>query len=209
MSDAGSTSRELAKLGAATVGESGGLPMRARIRPAWPGAQASGPAYTVACAPADNLAIHVGVARAPAGSILVIDASDVPERGYWGEVLTTGAQARDLAGLVIDGGVRDVAALEAHRFPVFSSVIALRGASKDGPGVVGGPVTVGGVRVTTGDWIVADVDGVTAVPVGSLGPVLIAARARAASEDGYFRALRAGQTTVDLLSLDADRITLA
>ena len=60
----------------------------------------------------------------------------MPDRGYWGEVLTTAAEAAGLVGLVIDGGVRDVAALEAHGFPVFSSTIALtgrqQGAARDG-----------------------------------------------------------------------------
>src|SRR5205085_104771 len=81
------------------------------IRPVWPGAKVAGPAFTAACAPGDNLAIHVAVTAAPHGSVLVADASAVPHLGYWGEVLTTGAQARGLAGLVIDGCVRDVDAL--------------------------------------------------------------------------------------------------
>jgi len=197
----------LAELGAATVGESGGLPMAPRLKATWSGARLAGPAYTVACAPADNLAIHVAVAQASAGRVLVVDASAIPDRGYWGEVLTTGAEARRLAGLVIDGGVRDASALEAHRFPVFSALIALRGASKNGPGSVGGTVEVGDVRVAPGDWVVADADGVTVVPLDELDSVLAAGRARAAKEDGFFRDLKAGKTTMDLLSLDASRIT--
>ena len=193
---------DLLELGAATLGESGGLPMVPRIRPAWPRARVAGPACTVACAPADNLAIHVAVTRAAPGDVLVVDASAVPERGYWGEVLTTAAEAVGLAGLVIDGGVRDVAALEAHGFPVFSALVALPGATKNGPGTVGGQVEVGGVRLAAGDWVVADSDGVTVVPAARLDAVLDTGRARAAKEDGMFRELRAGHTTVDLLGLD-------
>lgn len=198
----GSVEAELLELGAATLGESGGLPMAARIRAAWTGARVAGPAYTVACAPADNLAIHVAVPRAGGGSVLVVDAAAVPERGYWGEVLTTAAEAAGVTGLVIDGGVRDVAALEAHGFPVFSSLVALPGASKDGPGAVGGRVEVGGVALDAGDWVVADADGVTVVPAPRLGEVLEAGRARAAKEQGMFKELRAGRTTMDLLGLD-------
>ncbi len=197
---------ELAKLGAATLGESGGRPMVPRLKAAWPAARVAAPAYTVSCAPGDNLAIHVAVAKAPTGHVLVVDASAIPERGYWGEVLTTGAEARGLAGLVIDGGVRDVAALEAHRFPVFAALIALRGATKNGPGRVGGSIEVGEVRVDSGDWIVADADGVTVIPAEELDTVLAAGQARAAKEDGFFRELKAGKTTMDLLSLDASRI---
>ena len=140
----------LQRLGSATLGESGGLPTDRRLKPAWPGAALAAPAYPVRCTPGDNLAVHVAVTTAPAGSVLVVDVGPVPDRGYWGEVLTTAAEAAGLAGLVIDGGVRDVAALEAHRFPVFSSTISLPGARKDQPGTVGAPVTVGGVPVAMG-----------------------------------------------------------
>jgi len=155
---------ELLALGAATVGESGGRPMRARVRAAWRGARLAAPAYPVRCTPGDNLAVHVAVAHAPAGSALAVDVGDEDELGYWGEVLTTAAESRGLAGLVIDGGVRDTAALEAHGFPVFSTTIALRGASKARPGAVGLPADVGGVRVSAGDWLVGDGDGVAVVP---------------------------------------------
>ena len=196
----------LLALGAATLGESGGQPMEPSIRPAWPGAGIAAPAHTVRCGPGDNLAIHVAVADAPAGSALVVEAAAPLERGYWGEVLTTAAQARHLAGLVIDGGVRDVAALEAHRFPVFSSAIALPGATKVGPGAVGGRVRVGGVEVAPGDWVVGDIDGVTVVPGDRLTEVTAAGRARAEREADLFQQLREGRTTLDLLGLDPSAI---
>jgi 4-hydroxy-4-methyl-2-oxoglutarate aldolase len=203
------TASTLLELGAATLGESGGHAMRARIRAAWPGARVAAPAFPVVCTPGDNLAIHVAVAEAPAGHVLVVDVGDRPELGYWGEVLTTGAQARRLAGLVIDGGVRDVAALQAHAFPVFSTMIALRGATKNQAGAVGGSTRVGDIDVHLGDWIVGDGDGVTVVRGNELGAVLDAGRARMTKEDGFFAALRAGQTTMELLSLDGAPIARA
>jgi 4-hydroxy-4-methyl-2-oxoglutarate aldolase len=182
--------------------------MRDRIRPAWAGARMVGPAVPVVCTPGDNLAVHVAVAQAPAGSVLVVDVGDIPELGYWGEVLTTGAQARGLLGLVIDGGVRDVDALEALGFPAFSSTIALRGASKLRPGTVGAPAKVGGVDVELGDWVVADVDGVTIVPGGTVDDVIAEGRARAQKESHFFEQLRAGSTTVELLDLDTSPVTV-
>jgi 4-hydroxy-4-methyl-2-oxoglutarate aldolase len=122
-------------------------------------------------------------------------------------VLTTGAEARGIAGLVIDGGVRDVSALEAHGFPVFSTMIALRGATKEHPGRVGGSAIVGDLQVEQGDWIVADADGVTVVPHTKLDDVLAAGRARDAKEATFFEALRAGHTTIELLDLDTSPIT--
>jgi 4-hydroxy-4-methyl-2-oxoglutarate aldolase len=191
-----------AELGAATLGESGARPMAPRMRPVWNGARVSAPAFPVNCSTADNLAIHVAVAEAPAGSVLVVNVGHEPARGYWGEVLTTGAEARGLCGLVIDGGVRDVDALEAHRFPVFSTMIALRGATKQEPGRVGGTAHVGDVEVAAGDWIVGDTDGVVVVPYAHLDDVLSAGRTRAQKEVHFFEELRAGRTTLQLLSLD-------
>jgi len=200
------TAAALAALGSATLGESGGRAADRRLRPVWPGAAVAAPAYPVGCTPGDNLAVHVAVTKAPRGSVLVVDVGRVADRGYWGEVLTTAAEAAGLAGLVLDGGVRDVAALESHGFPVFSSTVALTGATKDKPGTVGAPVRVGGVRVAAGDWVVADVDGVTFVAGGVLADVLAAGRAREAKEAGFFEALRAGATTVELLGLDASLV---
>jgi 4-hydroxy-4-methyl-2-oxoglutarate aldolase len=191
-----------AELGAATLGESGARPMAPRIRPVWNGARVSAPAFPVSCSTADNLAIHVAVAEAPAGSVLVVNVGHEPARGYWGEVLTTGAETRGLRGLVIDGGVRDVDALEAHRFPVFSTMIALRGATKQEPGRIGGTANVGDVEVAAGDWIVGDTDGVVVVPYAHLDDVLSAGRARVQKEVHFFEELRAGRTTLQLLSLD-------
>ena len=197
---------QLLALGAATLGESGGTPLAARIRPVWAGARLAAPAFGVRCTPGDNLAIHAAVARAPAGGALAVDVGIEPELGYWGEVLTTAAMARRITGLVIDGCVRDVAALEAHGFPVFSTGVALPGATKELPGATGGTVAVGDVPVPTGDWLVGDVDGVTVVPAARLNEVLAAGRARAEREQALFGALRAGKTTVELLALDPSPI---
>ena len=193
---------QLTALGAATLGESGGRPMASRIRAVWPGARVAAPAFTVRCTPGDNLAVHVAVAGAPAGSALAVEVGIERERGYWGEVLATAAQARGIAGLVIDGCVRDVAALEEHGFPVFSTGIALPGASKELPGAAGGSAEVGELRVRTGDWLVGDADGVTLVAATELDGVLAAGTARAEREQAMFAALREGKTTVELLGLD-------
>jgi len=196
----------LAALGAATLGESGALRLPPRLRPAWSGAVLAAPAYPVSCTPGDNLAVHVAVARAPQGSALVVDVGDVHDRGYWGEVLTTAAQARGLAGLVIDGGVRDVAALERLAFPVFSDGIVLAGASKVARGTAGAPAAVAGIPVAPGDWVVGDVDGVVVVPARLVGPVIASGSDRTAAEERHFAALRAGATTLDLLGLDASLV---
>ena len=104
--------------------------------------------------------------------------------------------------------LRDVLALEAHAFPVFSVGIALPGATKDQPATVGASTTVGDVDVVTCDWIVADRDGVVVVPWASLDVVVDAGEAREAKESGFFDALRSGATTVELLGLDASLVSV-
>jgi 4-hydroxy-4-methyl-2-oxoglutarate aldolase len=194
--------RVLVELGAATLGESGARRMHPRVKPAWKGARVAAPAYPVRCSPGDNLGIHVAVTRAPAGSVLVADMGGTRDFGYWGEVLTTGAEARGIVGLVIDGCVRDGDALAGHGFPVFCTGLALTGATKEQPGSVARPVTVGDVAVEPGDWVVGDVDGVVVIPGAALDDVLAAGRARAEKEQALFAALRDGATTVEQFGLD-------
>jgi len=196
----------LGDLGAATLGESGGQPMRARVRAVWRGARLVAPAFPVRCSPGDNLPLHVAVARAPEGSALAVDVGGEEEFGYWGEVLTTAAEARGVRGLVIDGGVRDTAALEAHGFPVFATTTALPGATKRRPGDVGAPADVGGVRVAPGDWLVGDADGVVVVSHRVLDDVIAAGRARQDKERRLFEDLRRGRTTLELLDLDPSAV---
>jgi 4-hydroxy-4-methyl-2-oxoglutarate aldolase len=201
-SDAGAVARAALELGSATLGESGARRMHPRIKPIWKGARIAAPAFPVRCTSGDNLALHVAVARAPEGSALVADMGGTRDFGYWGEVLTTGAEARGLTALVIDACVRDCDALEAHGFPVFATGLALTGAGKTLAGSLREPVTVGDVDVELGDWVVGDTDGVVVIPGGELDAVLAAGRARAGKEAGLFAALRAGATTLELLDLD-------
>jgi 4-hydroxy-4-methyl-2-oxoglutarate aldolase len=165
-----------------------------------------GPCLHRVLTPGDNLAVHAAVARAPRGSVLAVSVGDDTVRGYWGEVLTTAAEAAGIVGLVIDGTVRDLGALEKHRFPVFARGVGLRGASKTGPGATGGTILLGEAKVASGDWLVADVDGVVAIPASFLRTCLAAGNARAAKEQAFFEELRAGATTVGLLGLDISSI---
>jgi 4-hydroxy-4-methyl-2-oxoglutarate aldolase len=107
---------------------------------------------------------------------------------------------------VIDGGVRDVDALERLSFPAFSTGIVLRGATKEKAGAIGVPTRVGDVDVGAGDWIVGDRDGVVLIRAAALEDVLTAGRGREAKEAAMFEELRGGATTVELLGLDTSPI---
>jgi 4-hydroxy-4-methyl-2-oxoglutarate aldolase len=198
--------RELIDLGAATLGESGGVALSPRIRPMWAGATCAGPAMTVSCADGDNLALHAAVARAAPGVVLAVSFAGDTVRGNWGDVMTTAAQVAGIAALVIDGEVRDVAAIEDLGFPVFARGVALPGAAKNGPGAIQVPIQVGDALVRPGDWLVGDADGVVVIASGTMAAVRAAAARRAEQEAGYFTALRAGSTTVDVFGLDVTSI---
>jgi 4-hydroxy-4-methyl-2-oxoglutarate aldolase len=200
---------ELVELGAATLGECGAEPLPERIR-LLEGVEAfAGPAATARCDPGDNLAIHVAVASLRPGEVLVVDAHEEPARGYFGEVLAVAALARGAAGLVIDGGVRDVAALVRRGLPVACSLVALRGTTKRGRGEVGCVVEIGQASVAPGDLVVADRDGAVVVEQARLGDVLDAARARAAKERRLFDVLSSGTSTLDALGLDPSLVDVA
>ena len=191
--------KELCELGSATIYEASGLPcaLPPDFRPAWPGARCAGPALTVTAAPGDNLPLHWAVASASPGDILVVDAGG-SKYGYWGEVLAVAAQARGIAGLIIDGGVRDTDRLAELRFPVFSTAVTILGTGKSWPGVIGGPIHLRGHDVASGDLVVADADGIAIVPSSQVDAAVQASRARAAKEADFMERLREGALTLDL-----------
>ena len=142
--------------------------------------------------------------RAPHGSVLVISAGDTPgrERSYWGDVLTTVAQTRGLAGLVIDGGVRDMDEIIQAGFPVFCQGATMMGPGKSPGGSLGAPIRIGDVAISSGDLIVGDCDGVVAVPAGQVEAVFAAAEKRTRFEYDAMRRIRAGESTFAIFGWD-------
>ncbi|MEJ5127514.1 dimethylmenaquinone methyltransferase [Comamonas sp. MYb21] len=195
------------KLGTSTLFEASGLAtsaVDAAIRPVWAGASVAGPAYPLECSPGDNLSIHIAMERAPRGSILVISTGGFVA-GYWGEVLTVAAEAAGIAGLVIDGGVRDIAALTARRFAVFSRGISMRGTIKASAPSVGQPISFTGTPVAAGDLVVADDDGVLVIPAAQAERSLAQGQLRADKEARMMQALQSGQSTLELMGLTSWR----
>jgi 4-hydroxy-4-methyl-2-oxoglutarate aldolase len=192
----------LAAAGSSTVHEAAGrIPLiDPAIRPIQVGVAIAGPAFTVECGAHDNLAVHRAVAEAPAGSVLIVNAAADP-RGYWGGILTEAALARGLFGLVMDGGVRDIAEIRALGFPVWARYIAAQGVDKTVPGAIGGRIECGGLPVDTGMIVVADDDGVVMVDWQSMEAVASAAEARLAREKELVQRIRGGELTLDLLEL--------
>lgn len=192
-------------LGAATLHEAGG-----RIGALPSGIQAlsdelpvAGPAFPVVAPPGDNLWLHHAILAASPGDVLVVSTGGGREFGYFGEVMAVAAVARGIAGLVIDGGVRDAAQMTALGFPVFAERRCIRGTIKDPRkvGSIGAPLTLGEVTIEAGDLIAGDADGVVVIPSAKALDIINLGAQREAEEAVYFERLRAGETTLEVYGL--------
>ncbi|MBC8740904.1 4-carboxy-4-hydroxy-2-oxoadipate aldolase/oxaloacetate decarboxylase [Paraburkholderia sp. UCT31] len=187
---------------AAALHEAGGkigvLPTS--IKPVVPGFKICGTAFTVHSPGGDNLWLHRAILAAKPGDVLVVYTNDAYDHGYWGEVMTTAAKVRGLAGLVIDGCVRDADLLEQIGFPVFSRGLSIRGTGKDygAIGWLNAPVLLGNTTVEAGDLIVGDRDGVVAVPRARAAEVVAKAAQREIDEAAICKRIEAGETTMQI-----------
>jgi 4-hydroxy-4-methyl-2-oxoglutarate aldolase len=179
----------------------GALP--AGIRPLAPEVRVCGRAFPVKSPPGDNLWLHHAIYAATAGDVLVVDPGPGLEFGYWGEVMAVAAQSRGIAGLVINGGVRDGLRMLELGFAVFTAGPAIRGTGKDveGRGSLGDPITLGDVVIRQGDLVFGDFDGVVVLPQALAAAIVEAGAQRDAEEQDIFRRLRAGVTTMDVYHL--------
>ena len=197
-----------AALSAATLHEAAGRigALPARIQAAWPGARLVGPAFPLFVSAGTNLWLHRAVYAAAPGDVLICAVGAGEEFGYWGEILAVAAQARGLAGLVIDGCVRDIDQIRELAFPIFSAGRSIRGTGKQAevPGQMGAPIEIGGVAIGRGDLVVGDSDGLVVIPSSLAADAVAGGEQRDAKEAGMLAELRAGATTIDLLGL-ADR----
>lgn len=179
-----------------------GVAMDAGIGPVYRGAEMAGTALTVKATPGDNLAIHRAITMAEPGDVLVVDGGGYTGAAYVGELMCASCRAHGLAGVVIDGAVRDRAEVEAMGFPLYARGFNPEGPLKGAPGSINVPVSPGGVTVTPGDIVVGDDDGVSVAPADDAESILERAREKLAAEDDLRERVEDGEYLYDIGGYD-------
>jgi 4-hydroxy-4-methyl-2-oxoglutarate aldolase len=173
------------------------------IAPLNRGLKIVGQAVTAYVFPGDGLAGYRALQLAGAGQVLVVTTAGQATTPMFAEMVSLAAREKGLAGVVVDGPVRDSDALTKTQFPVWCRGRYAGRLLKRGPGEVNVPVVCGGVLIEPGDVIVADGDGVLRIPLADAPRVLSGAQSRARREDGIRAAIAAGANMYEVVGLKA------
>ena len=193
----------LAGLGVATIHEAAGrtgivdVPLTQVV----PGSRVAGPARIALCAPGDNTMVHATVAHASPGDVLVLTSAEPTPVALVGELLATQAQVQGVAGILVDGAVRDLDELVAIGLPIWTRFVRAHGATKGVVGKLDVPVVIGGAEIGPGDLVVMDCDGAMALPSERVDEVLPLALARAEHERAMRERYASGELSYDLQGL--------
>jgi 4-hydroxy-4-methyl-2-oxoglutarate aldolase len=193
----------LAELGVATVHEAAGrtgivdLPLTQVV----PGSRVAGPARIALCVSGDNTMVHAAVAHAGPGEVLVLTSDEPVPIALVGELIATQAQVQGVAGILVDGAVRDLDELAAIGLPIWARFVRAQGATKGAVGQLDVPVVVGGAEIRPGDLVVMDCDGAMALPSGRVEEVLTVALERAAHERAMRQRYAAGELSYEVQGL--------
>ena len=193
----------LARLGVATVHEAAGRVgvVDLALTQVVPGSRVAGPARIALCAPGDNSMVHAAVAHAAPGDVLVLTSVEPAPVALVGDLLATQAKTRGVAGILVDGAVRDFDELVEIGLPIWARFVRAQGATKGAVGKLDAPVVVGGAEIRPGDLVVMDCDGAVAIPAGRIDDVLALAVAREEKEGAMRERYSAGELSYDLNGL--------
>jgi regulator of RNase E activity RraA len=173
--------------------------LHGRIKALRPDMKLVGTAFTVDVRPGDNLMIHAAMSMARPGDVLVIDGKGDQTAALMGTIMITACRKLDIAGVVIDGAVRDSLEIEEMNFPVFSVGTNPNGPTKLMPGRIGHPVSVGGVTVHPGDFILGDADGVVVVERTKIESLIPLAAKKVKDEADRIAAIQGGDVAAKWL----------
>lgn len=177
----------------------------ARLRPFHRGGKLVGTAFTVKTRPGDNLLTHKAIDMAAPGDVILVDAGGALDHAIIGEIMSSHARKRGIAGMIIDGAIRDLDAISAGDFPVYACGVTHRGPYKDGPGEINVAVSIAGMTVNPGDIIVGDADGVVAISQADAERIIALTIAQKEKEEAALAAIARGdidRNWVDKLLLD-------
>jgi regulator of RNase E activity RraA len=164
----------------------------ARLRPMHGGGGMAGPALTVKAPSGDNLMFHKAIALAQPGDVIVVEAGGDLTNALMGEMMLMQIARREVAGVVINGAIRDAAYIRGQKLPVFAAGVTHRGPYKSGPGEINVPVAIDGMVIAPGDLVLGDDDGVLCVPFDQVEEVLKAATAKYDAEQRQMANIKAG-----------------
>lgn len=175
--------------------------MASRVRPVVAGLKILGFAVTSCDGEGNNLMMHKALSLAPRGSVLV--ATSFGRRGaLWGELAAGYARRAGVAGVIVDGNVRDVADLQTMRFPTWASEISPLRSDKDKAGAVNVPIMCGDILVRPGDIVAADADGVLVIQPAEMASVVERAAVRKARENELRQSIETGGSLFEELRLE-------
>ena len=160
-----------------------------------------GPALTVLTRPGDALYVQKAIELIQPGDVVVIDAGGYRDVSVIGERLAYFMKLKGVAGIVVDGAVRDSAGIVAEGIPTFCRSCCIRIFGSKGPGAINVPVTCGGVVVNPGDIVLGDCDGVVIVPREDAARVADLADVHLAGELERLKQIEAGGTMTDVFGL--------
>lgn len=165
----------------------------ARLRPMHAGGQLVGPAFTVKTRPGDNLLVHKALDLALPGDVVVVDTGGELTNSIFGELMAAYAASRGIAGVVINGAIRDSESIRQAQFPVYAAGVTHRGPLRSGPGEIGCSIAIDGMVIEPGDLIVGDADGLVCVPYGLAEKLLPTVKAKCEAEAGILGDIRSGK----------------
>ena len=161
-------------------------------------------------APPQGVPRHLGttaIELAQPGDVIVVEQRTGIDAGSWGGILTLGAKLRKVAGVVVDGPVRDIDEARAYDFPVYCRSLTARTArGRVVEAETNQPVTIGEVRVSPGDYVIADASGVAFVPASEIDRVLDAAETIAGREAAMAKALLQGKPIHEVMGADYEHM---
>jgi RraA family protein len=163
------------------------------IRPMHASGGMAGVAVTVRSRPGDNLMLHKAIDISGPGDVIVVDAGGDLTNALFGEMMLAHAMKRGIAGLVLNGAIRDADAIRDINHPVFAAGVTHRGPYKDGPGEINVPVSLDGMVIHPGDIVIGDGDGVMCVPQDAAGEILKKAIAKHEAETRQMDAIARGE----------------